>query len=83
MVVGRFPYDTYKEKSTLIRALICNGIFMVPNGMSQELRDLLTRIFVPEASKRITLEQILKHPWVSLEKEATKGSKIKTTLMST
>lgn len=32
--------------------------------ISTELKDLLTRIFTPCESERLTLEEIMNHPWM-------------------
>ena len=35
--------------------------------VSKEARDFITRIFVPEPAKRMTMEEMFDHPWFQME----------------
>ena len=38
--------------------------YKLPETASKELADLLAKLIEPDASKRLTAEDALKHPWV-------------------
>ena len=38
--------------------------YKLPATASKELADLLAKLIEPDASKRLTAEDALKHPWV-------------------
>lgn len=38
------------------------------NALSAEARDLLDRIFVLDPSKRITVPEIMRHPWCAAQR---------------
>lgn len=43
-----------------------NKILEYPNYFSIELKDLLARLLMKEAEKRITIEEYLAHPWFAM-----------------
>lgn len=49
-----------------VAQLICSGTYSIPAHvrLSPECTDLLARIFVVDPTQRITLAQIMQHPWV-------------------
>lgn len=56
MVTGHHPFDTTEE--------ISKGLY-APPPVSSSLKHLFSRIFVLDPSRRITVDRILTHPWVS------------------
>jgi len=38
--------------------------YALPETVSPELKDFLAQMIQPDASKRLTAEEALKHPWV-------------------
>ncbi|AET04439.1 Serine/Threonine kinase domain protein [Medicago truncatula] len=78
MLVGEFPFGDQKDLHNLKK--IMNKIMLVqykiPNTvhMSQDCSNLMSRIFVANPMRRITMREIKSHPWflVNLPKESTK-----------
>jgi non-specific serine/threonine protein kinase len=61
MTTGFFPFRGVNE--TQLHDSILTGIFPKPKDISNELNDLLSKILNINPKKRITLEDILLHPW--------------------
>lgn len=59
-----FPFDVKKRKSVL-RAGLPAPSLRIPFPVSEECRDLLTSMLESNPTKRISIEQILQHPWMS------------------
>ena len=62
-MVGFFPFRGINE--TQLHENILTGIYPKPNNISGELLDLLSKILDINPSKRISIEEILKHPWLN------------------
>ncbi|KAI4377938.1 hypothetical protein MLD38_015490 [Melastoma candidum] len=81
MLLGAYPFedpdDPRNFKKTLQRILSVQ--YSVPDYIyiSAECKQLLSRIFVADPSKRITLPEVKKHPWYlkKLPKELVEGEK--------
>jgi serine/threonine-protein kinase HSL1 (negative regulator of Swe1 kinase) len=64
-----FPADPYNYMSegrklkALFRA-INQADYRLPSALSDEAKDLLSRIFIPEPVKRITMKEIWQHPFI-------------------
>ena len=63
MVTGFFPFRGINE--TQLHENILAGIYPKPNNISEELLDLLTKILNINPDKRIKINEILEHPWLS------------------
>jgi len=63
MVGGAFPFVEATMNCELYSALVA-GKFEFPKHFSPDLVDLLLKMFVPNPSERITLDEIAKHRWV-------------------
>ncbi len=61
MTTGFFPFRGVNE--TQLHKSILNGIFPKPKDISNDLNDLLSKILNINPKKRISLEDILLHPW--------------------
>ncbi|XAR54882.1 Non-specific serine/threonine protein kinase [Bertholletia excelsa] len=81
MLVGAYPFEDPEDprnfKKTIGRILSVQ--YSIPDyvRVSADCRHLLSRIFVANPSKRITIPEIKKHPWFlkSLPKEIIEGEK--------
>ena len=63
MVTGFFPFRGVNE--TQLHENILSGLYPNPLDISEDLKDLLKRILNVNPKERITLEQILEHPWLN------------------
>ena len=65
MVVGKPPFETPEVKMTYEK--IRKGIYSFPEQipLSDEIKNLITKIFNLDPSKRPTLDQILEHPFLN------------------
>ena len=62
MVYGRLPFDQDNMKELVYH--IKNGIYSLPNTISEECQDLIKKIIQVNPDKRITLHEIKNHPWM-------------------
>jgi len=67
IVCGTLPFDD--ETDTVIHQKILNLKYEIPDFISDECKDLITRILKIEPSDRISMEEILKHKWLEIPKE--------------
>jgi len=49
--------------------------YTLPSFLSRSLQDLLSQIFNPDVTKRITLEQIIQHPWFQTRPATSSSSR--------
>ncbi|GAV90750.1 LOW QUALITY PROTEIN: Pkinase domain-containing protein [Cephalotus follicularis] len=68
MLVGAYPFEDIKDPTNFkktIQAPILNVDYSIPDyvRVSIECKHLLSRIFVSNPEKRITIPEIKKHPW--------------------
>ncbi|KAK9121075.1 hypothetical protein Syun_018692 [Stephania yunnanensis] len=83
MLVGAYPFedpdDPRNFRKTITR--IMKVLYSIPDyvHVSSNCRQLLSRIFIADPSKRITIPEIKKHPWFlkSLPKELVEGEETK------
>ena len=61
MLCGKIPFKA--SNITDLHSLILSGTFDIPNDVSDYAKNLLSRMIVVEPTNRLTLEEILKHPW--------------------
>ncbi|WOL11162.1 serine/threonine-protein kinase SAPK7-like isoform X2 [Canna indica] len=67
MLVGAYPFEDHEDpknfKKTMAR--IVSAQYKIPEyvHISQDCRNLLSRIFVADPSKRITIREIRSNPW--------------------
>ncbi|EAN31474.1 Protein kinase domain protein [Theileria parva strain Muguga] len=64
MVFGQLPYTTREETVKSVLKLILSTKLSFPTRKSTEFTRLVRQMLHVEPSKRITLQQILTHPWV-------------------
>ncbi|KAH9663437.1 protein kinase domain-containing protein [Citrus sinensis] len=67
MLVGGYPFEDPDEPKDFRKTIqrILSVQYSVPdtNPISQECRDLISRIFVADPAARITIPEIMKHQW--------------------
>ena len=62
MLCGFLPFDEESKTALYDKILQCK--FSVPKSISSNAADLLKKILTKDASKRIGVEDILRHPWI-------------------
>lgn len=62
LLTGRPPFDTNGVKSTLTQVVI--GNYTIPDHLSAEARDLIQRLLCKDPMKRISLHQVVTHPFM-------------------
>ncbi|KAL8210156.1 hypothetical protein R6Q57_006888 [Mikania cordata] len=81
MLVGAYPFEDPRDPRNFRKTIerIMSVQYSIPDyvHVSKECRHLLSRIFVANPSKRITIEEIKKHPWFkkNMPKELVEGEK--------
>lgn len=63
MMSATFPFDIKKRKLAVKQGLTPAAV-RFPFAVSDSCKDLITRMLESNPEKRITIEQILSHPWV-------------------
>lgn len=63
MVAGRLPFSEVNQSETLTK--IMDGSYEMPDEISDDLQDLLSRMIVVDPKDRITVDEVLAHPWCS------------------
>lgn len=63
MVVGQFPFigDTLLETFDKI----VNHPLMIPDNLNADLADLLNGLLCKDPSRRISIEEVMEHPWMA------------------
>ncbi|KAJ0644931.1 putative protein kinase CAMK-OST1L family [Helianthus annuus] len=80
MLVGAYPFEDQKDPKNFRKTIqrIMAVQYKIPDHvhLSEDCRHLLSRIFVANPSKRITLKEIKSHPWFlkNLPRELTEGA---------
>ena len=72
LLVGRQPFDDGNVKSTLKRTVHQNPSF--PPGLSQNAIHLINGMLQKDEGERFTLQQVLRHPFVTAESSFTTSS---------
>ena len=67
MVCGELPFDVDDENDmkTLVYK-ITNGVYTIPDNVSSEFKDLISKILEIDPDKRINIDDIKKHSWVRM-----------------
>jgi 5'-AMP-activated protein kinase, catalytic alpha subunit len=63
-VSGYLPFHAAGDRQALCRKIM-KGHFTTPESLSGGLKDLLHRMLTVDPEQRITMKQILQHPWVT------------------
>ncbi len=68
LLCGYYPFQDKKDPKNkdnhVLNIIKCN--YELPNHISEECCDLLKKIFVADPDDRISLEEIMKHDWVTI-----------------
>lgn len=62
MLSGQLPFEGASEKE--LRRKIIRGQFALPLGVSEEARDLVSRMLTLDPERRISLDEIENHAWL-------------------
>jgi serine/threonine protein kinase len=62
MVTGELPWNT--QNATLMSQQIVRGMYTIPYPISRECRDLISSMMKVDPRDRLTIEQVLNHPWL-------------------
>ncbi|XP_055903929.1 serine/threonine-protein kinase PLK4 [Eupeodes corollae] len=63
LLVGRPPFDTDAVQSTLTKVVMSD--FDMPDHLSYEAKDLIDKFLRKNPNERISLEQVLRHPFMT------------------
>lgn len=63
-MVGKPPFEDQSERGTYRKIKMGNPQF--PPTMTREAKDLIARLLAKNPSERMTLEEVLAHPWIAL-----------------
>ena len=61
LLCGSLPFDDENIRNLFKK--IKNGIYTIPNFVSPGARDIISKMLVVDPLKRITIQQIMQHPW--------------------
>lgn len=62
LVTGQNPFEDKNLMTMKNRILM--GSFSLPKGVSNSCRDLISRLIVIKPQARLTIDQVLRHPWI-------------------
>ncbi|KAK7463047.1 serine/threonine-protein kinase gin4 [Stygiomarasmius scandens] len=71
LLTGRLPFDDKNVKVLLNK--VKSGKYEMPSGMDPLAKDLIARMLVIDSKKRITIPEILDHPWLRSAISSTIG----------
>merc|ERR1719389_1443717 len=63
-LIGKPPFEDSSEKGTYKKIKNLSPVF--PPHITREAKDLVTRLLHKNPAERLTLEDVLQHPWVAL-----------------
>lgn len=63
MVAGHLPFNG--DNISMMLQEILNSKPQIPKSLSPNLRELISRLLIKEPGARITLQQIIEHPWLT------------------
>ncbi|VAH08789.1 serine/threonine-protein kinase Aurora-3 isoform X1 [Triticum aestivum] len=61
---GSPPFEAAEQQDTLMRIVKVDLLFPKTHDISADAKDLICKLLVKDSSKRISLDDILKHPWI-------------------
>lgn len=62
-LVGVPPFETASRQSTYVR--ISKVDYEIPAGISEEAGDLIGRLLIKDPMQRLSLSDVLRHPWIT------------------
>lgn len=65
MVTGKVPFKDQTKSLEILHQLIKKGEFSFPNNvnLSENLKDLISKMLIVDPDMRITIDGIIAHPW--------------------
>ncbi|KAJ2665257.1 Serine/threonine-protein kinase [Coemansia sp. RSA 1199] len=63
MLTGRFPFDDPAQPANFER--IMKGDFSLRPSLSRHVQDLIVRMLDPDSRSRISVVQVIEHPWLA------------------
>eukprot|EP01065_Artemidia_motanka_P025039 TRINITY_DN2993_c6_g1_i1.p1 TRINITY_DN2993_c6_g1~~TRINITY_DN2993_c6_g1_i1.p1 ORF type:complete len:446 (+),score=147.69 TRINITY_DN2993_c6_g1_i1:99-1436(+) len=63
MCAGYLPFDDESDNLNALFRLIERGDYQMERSFSKGLKDIINRILQVEPTTRLTLDQIIRHPW--------------------
>ncbi|KAK4056001.1 serine/threonine-protein kinase gin4 [Microbotryomycetes sp. JL221] len=63
LLTGRLPFDDENIRNLLAKVKV--GKFTMPQELPTDAKDLIRRMLEVDPEKRITMDEIQKHPWVT------------------
>ncbi|KAI8144169.1 kinase-like domain-containing protein [Fennellomyces sp. T-0311] len=72
LLTGHLPFDDDNIRQLLKK--VKSGKYSMPETISRNAQDLIRRILVVDPAKRLTMEQIMAHPWFRETKPHNKNS---------
>lgn len=69
MLCGYLPFED--QKTSNLYKKILNADYSLPKFLSADAKDIISRIFVTDPNKRITISELRKHPWFKLHQPET------------
>ena len=64
MVCGKLPF--FHEENEIMYQEILSGKYELPTFLSDNAKDILTKILEIDPKKRLNFEQIKEHPWFNI-----------------
>ena len=61
MLTGEYPFDGFRDND--IKELILIGDYQEPTNISENAKDLLSKMIEYRYDNRITFKECLHHPW--------------------
>ncbi|KAG2229922.1 hypothetical protein INT48_008303 [Thamnidium elegans] len=65
LLSGHLPFDDDNIRQLLNKVKV--GKYKIPDHLSDEARDLITKILVINPAKRLTMKQVQNHPWFTVD----------------
>jgi len=63
LVSGRLPFDEKSKNLSKLLEKVKSGIFEMPENLSDDLKELISKMLTVDPNKRITIRDIKKHEW--------------------
>lgn len=67
LVVGRYPFEVKNGNVIQLLHSMQNRRYELPFSLSRECKELITEMLDPDDELRITMPEILAHPWFSVD----------------
>ncbi|ORY33799.1 hypothetical protein BCR39DRAFT_519287 [Naematelia encephala] len=74
LLTGRLPFDD--ENIRVLLQKVKNGRFAMPADLPADAKDLITRMLVVDPEKRITMAEIMRHPFFQRRQDTDSGRRL-------